>query len=261
MSSTEQGAQRSTLAAALASPSVREALVLWTVSFASIVAASLLLPSYAKVVATISFLYLPLFFARSTHLRGGTKNFWWERFWSFDYAEFGVTLRNWRVDLKLALLLFLIVAPLYLAAYVGYAEAVKWLPARWATHLSPYGGHWGFHPRLPGHLGLWAIDQMLVVAVPEELFFRGYLMARLEERWRPTRQLLGAPVGLALVVSSVLFALGHVLVIPNPQRLAVFFPALVFGWMRARTGSIAAGACYHALCNIVADVLHTSFFR
>ena len=53
---------------------------------------------------------------------------------------------------------------------------------------------------------------------------------------------------------------GHLLVIPNPQRLAVFFPALVFGWMRARTGSIAAGATFHALCNVVSDVLHTSYF-
>ena len=61
-------------------------------------------------------------------------------------------------------------------------------------------------------------------------------------------------------MSSALFALGHLLVIPNPQRLAVFFPALVFGWMRARTGSIAAGATFHALCNVVSDVLHTSYF-
>jgi membrane protease YdiL (CAAX protease family) len=59
----------------------------------------------------------------------------------------------------------------------------------------------------------------------------------------------------------VLFALGHVLVDFNPQRLAVFFPALAFGWMRARTGSLAAGAVFHALCNLLADVLHASFFR
>ena len=32
-------------------------------------------------------------------------------------------------------------------------------------------------------------------------------------------------------MSSALFALGHLVVVPSPQRLAVFFPALVFGWM------------------------------
>ena len=72
--------------------------------------------------------------------------------------------------------------------------------------------------------------------------------------------LFGAKVGWALVVSSALFAVSHVAVIPNPQRLAVFFPALLFGWMRARTGSIAAGAVFHALCNLLSDVLHTSYF-
>jgi membrane protease YdiL (CAAX protease family) len=62
------------------------------------------------------------------------------------------------------------------------------------------------------------------------------------------------------LLSSLLFAIGHLMVIPNPQRLAVIFPALVFGWMRARTGSIVPGALFHALCNLFADVLHTSYF-
>ena len=110
-------------------------------------------------------------------------------------------------------------------------------------------------------LALLALSQLVVVAIPEELFFRGYLMERLERVWPPTRRLFGAKVGWALIVSSALFAIGHVAVIPNPQRLAVFFPALLFGWMRARTGSIAAGALFHALCNILADTLHTSYFR
>ena len=68
-------------------------------------------------------------------------------------------------------------------------------------------------------------------------------------------------MGRTLLVTSALFALGHVLVDFNVQRSAVFFPALVFGWMRARTGSVAAGAAFHALCNLYSDVLHTSFFR
>jgi membrane protease YdiL (CAAX protease family) len=58
----------------------------------------------------------------------------------------------------------------------------------------------------------------------------------------------------------VLFAVSHLAVIPNPLRLAVFFPALLFGWMRARTGSIAAAAVFHALCNLTSDVMHTSYF-
>ena len=67
-------------------------------------------------------------------------------------------------------------------------------------------------------------------------------------------------MGRALVVSAALFAVGHVLVDGNPIRLAVFFPGLVFGWMRARTGSILPGLLFHAMCNLCSEVLHRSFF-
>ncbi len=71
-------------------------------------------------------------------------------------------------------------------------------------------------------LGLLAITQVVVVALPEEVFFRGYLYSRLEQRWPSTRRFLGAPVGRTLLVTSALFALGHVLVDFNVQRSAVF---------------------------------------
>jgi membrane protease YdiL (CAAX protease family) len=115
--------------------------------------------------------------------------------------------------------------------------------------------------RLPDRFLELALVQIAVIAVPEELFFRGYLWVRLEERWPARWRLFGAEIGPALLLSAVFFALGHVLVDFDPQRLAVFFPALVFGWMRARTGSIAAGVLFHALCNLFSDALHTSFLR
>ena len=46
---------------------------------------------------------------------------------------------------------------------------------------------------------------------------------------------------LAILVTSVIFALGHVATLPYAARLAVFFPSLLFGLLRARTGGI--GAC------------------
>ena len=59
----------------------------------------------------------------------------------------------------------------------------------------------------------------------------------------------------AWIVSSALFAVGHFFTEPHPERLAVFFPALVFGWLRARTGGIGAPALFHALCNVLASTL------
>ena len=86
------------------------------------------------------------------------------------------------------------------------------------------------------------------VAFAEEFFYRGYLTLRLEERWPPRMRILGAPLGRAAVLAAVLFALGHLLE-PAPWRLAVFFPALIFAWLRARTGTIVGAATCHFAFN------------
>jgi membrane protease YdiL (CAAX protease family) len=130
--------------------------------------------------------------------------------------------------------------------------------------LSPICARWtgiaGAHVHLPEGFLLLALSQIIVVAIPEEVFFRGYLLSRFEERWPSRLRLWGARVGRPLMLSSALFALGHFLVDFQPARLAVFFPALAFGWMRSRSGSIAAGATFHALCNLLSEMLHESFF-
>lgn len=97
--------------------------------------------------------------------------------------------------------------------------------------------------------------QLLVVALPEEAFFRGYLQTRLDAAWGKRFRFLGAEMGLGWLVSAIIFAVGHFLTTPVPARFAVFFPALLFGWLRARTGGIGAGVLFHALCNIFSATL------
>jgi membrane protease YdiL (CAAX protease family) len=41
--------------------------------------------------------------------------------------------------------------------------------------------------------------------------------------------------------------------------LSVFFPSLLFGWLRARTGGIGASVFFHALCNLFAAYLARSY--
>ncbi|MBI4950429.1 MAG: CPBP family intramembrane metalloprotease [Myxococcales bacterium] len=100
-----------------------------------------------------------------------------------------------------------------------------------------------------------AAGQLLVVALPEEAFFRGFLQTALDRAWRPRVRILGAELGLGYLLSAAIFAAGHFFTLPSPARLAVFFPALAFGWLRARTGGIGAGFVYHALCNLFASAL------
>jgi membrane protease YdiL (CAAX protease family) len=104
-----------------------------------------------------------------------------------------------------------------------------------------------------------ALGQFLVIALPEEAFYRGYLQTSLDEAWPPRFRFLGAEIGSGALVTSVIFALGHVATEVHPNRLAVFFPSLLFGWLRARRGGIGSAAAFHALCNLFAAYLARSW--
>jgi membrane protease YdiL (CAAX protease family) len=217
----------------------------WTVSFLAIVLASAIAPGWAKLVATVSFLYLPQ---------------WGMRRRNEDYRDLGITLRNWRQDAKLAAIVFFIVAPLFVLAYAAFAHLLPLLPKHWAMLLSPHLSvpHLAF--RLPKDFALWVVDQLLVVALPEEFFYRGYVQSRLKEAWPPGgKTFLGIAWGRAFFATAALFALGH-LAIFQAWRLAVFFPALLFGWLRERTGTVMGAALLHAGFNLMQLVLEASFY-
>ncbi len=116
-----------------------------------------------------------------------------------------------------------------------------------------------FHLRLPPTLADDIPGQLLVIALPEEAFFRGFLQTALDQVWPPRWRLWGATVGPSLLVTSAIFAVGHVFTEPHPGRLAVFFPSLLFGWMRARTGGIGASVLFHAACNLFVSFLAHGF--
>jgi membrane protease YdiL (CAAX protease family) len=145
------------------------------------------------------------------------------------------------------------------------AVAVGWALLVAAVTFPPFVVGWRavWHPPLPFELGRVGAQsvvtefaaQLLLVALPEEAFFRGYLQTQLTDALPPRGQILGAPFGWAVLLTSAVFALGHVATVPEAGRLAVFVPSLLFGWLRARTGGIGAGCIYHALCNTISDTL------
>ncbi len=108
----------------------------------------------------------------------------------------------------------------------------------------------------PADYGDQVLGQLLVIALPEEAFFRGFLQSALDGRWaRYRKRVLGAELGLGWLLAAAIFAVGHLLTIPHPSRLGVFFPALVFGWLRARTGGIGASVLFHLMCNLYSTML------
>jgi membrane protease YdiL (CAAX protease family) len=102
---------------------------------------------------------------------------------------------------------------------------------------------------------------LFAVALPEELFHRGYLMGALERRWPARWKLFGVPFGWAAIFSSGLFAAGHLVSLHQTSRLATFFPALIFAWLWRRSGSIWAPTLYHLGCNLFMDLLLALTFQ
>ena len=87
---------------------------------------------------------------------------------------------------------------------------------------------------------------LLLTALPEEWFFRGYFMQRL--------QLLVKKVIYykltANVLTSLFFALLHV---PNQGwfGLTIFFPSMFFGWLYQKYNDLILVICIHALFNLI----------
>jgi len=150
------------------------------------------------------------------------------------------------------------------AASLAAARAVAWAVALAVIVFVPFYVGWRvwWKPAGPFTLGLTpvqaaneAFGQVILIALPEEAFYRGYLQTRIDDALPARVRVLGAELGPGILVASVVFALGHFATIRDPARLAVFFPSLAFGWLRRRTGGIGASVVFHALCNLFSETL------
>jgi membrane protease YdiL (CAAX protease family) len=110
---------------------------------------------------------------------------------------------------------------------------------------------------LPDHdLLAYTLTQILVVGLPEEALFRGYLQGRLSDAMPGRMRWLRVDLSVyAWLLQAALFAVLHFVVDYHPARLAVFFPALLFGWLTALRGGIGAAILVHAACNLLSDLL------
>jgi hypothetical protein len=187
-----------------------------------------------------------------------------------EWTDYGVPFhgladrRTWRAfgrGALVALLVAAIVFPAFAAGFWAYAELLPHLPAGLARVVAPYAGAPRFALRLPDGLPLLVVVQLLVVALPEEMFYRGFVQTAWA-RSEPGRgvTILGARLGAGFLWTQLLFAAGH-LVVLEPWRMGTLLPGLLFGWLRERTGSIAAPVALHALSNLFIATLEASFYR
>jgi membrane protease YdiL (CAAX protease family) len=92
------------------------------------------------------------------------------------------------------------------------------------------------------------IQHLLLVSVPEEVFFRGYLQEEMGNNLK------------AILMVSLLFAIGHLAVrcmgfgcsgAGYVENLLTFFPSLVMGYMYLISGTLWANIIFHFLANVV----------
>ncbi|NOZ85451.1 MAG: CPBP family intramembrane metalloprotease [Deltaproteobacteria bacterium] len=215
-------------------PSIREALgaYLLVIIFLAVLTRLAFIPFIKDNMggfAIIPFVYMPILLLRRKHE---------------DLADYGISWKDTGHNIAIGLLVSLAVFPLFWAGYHVYA---MWI----------CNSHFSF--RLPDDFWLKLVGNLLVVALPEEFFFRGYMQTITDRKWPKGIRILGGRIGKSALFVSIAFAALHLATDMQIFRLGVFFPSLVFCWLRSRTGSIIPGIVFHGLSNVFMNTLEASY--
>lgn len=185
-----------------------------------------LIGKYYVLIFALLFLYVPVIIIRK---RGRDVDFV-DRRW----AEY---VRSFSVFLICSAIIF----PLFFIAAHGWERIV--LNASGPVFV-----------RIP-NLGRELAYQFIMVSLPEEFFFRGYVQTTLNQVLQKKWRLFGADLGWAWIVTAVMFAVVHSVVTLRWWHFAIFFPALVMGYLRERTGSITASILFHGTSNLAMTLI------
>lgn len=99
------------------------------------------------------------------------------------------------------------------------------------------------------------VGNLAFAALPEEIFFRGYVQSRLTGAATTVRRIGFLPITRPIVETAAIFAVTHAVFLANPfslqglERLTTFFPGLLFGALRHDADDVMTPAIFHALCN------------
>lgn len=159
-------------------------------------------------------------------LAAGVALLYWPYVWCWyrkeNEEDYGL---RWDYD-KRAILQTLLVSAIILALLT---PAALWWP-------------WDELPHRRGALVVFKmLGSGLAAAIIEETFFRGWVQPMF-------RKVM--PAAAAIVLTNCIFAPIHLIAIPNPISLTVFFPGLVMGTLREKYGNVLPGMIFHFIGNI-----------
>lgn len=185
---------------------------------------------YLSVLVAIQLLYLPIAIL-------------WKLRREIDFLD-----RSAKMFLK-SILIFLVAAAIVFPLFFMVAHL-------WQIHVIGFKGfHLASYPSMDVIL-----YQLLIVALPEEFYFRGYVQSAMTRVFPARWQFLVARLGWGWIITAAIFAVAHTFIIYRWWHFAIFFPALVFGYLREKTGSITAPILFHAASNILMNWFSRSYF-
>ncbi len=175
--------------------------------------------------------------------------FWHERSGEESGAEIVLSGRDL---LRGALVSLGLILPVFAGAYLWYCTLGGLV-------FSPSFSHF-VHPEMP--LGERVVTELLLVALPEEFFYRGYLLTTMRDalsrKFQNDRCVIwGLQKSdlVALVITSLCFGIAHTLG-GEPGRIVTFFPAIMFGLLRLKSDGIVGCILLHAWCNLMMLFMH-----
>ncbi|MBI2082826.1 MAG: CPBP family intramembrane metalloprotease [Deltaproteobacteria bacterium] len=157
------------------------------------------------------------------------------RFRRLSLHFFESNLRHLTASLKIFFFTSLLIFPLFLIGNHLY-QTVIW-------------GH-SFNPSLPERLSSLLLLQVALIALPEEVFFRGWLQPLIRKHLPPFK---------TIALTSFIFAFSHSVIAMQWWHFAIFFPGCVFGWLKEKTGTVTASVLFHTVSNLLVAWISSAY--
>ncbi|MBS0626102.1 MAG: CPBP family intramembrane metalloprotease [Verrucomicrobia bacterium] len=119
--------------------------------------------------------------------------------------------------------------------------------------LAIAAGSVSLQAKLPTYPGLRYLVNLVLVTIPEEAFYRGFIQRDLCS-FLPNSK---GGKAAALIITSLIFTMGHLYWSPTWAILGfVFLASLLYGWIYMATGKIESSI----LCHFLLNFIHMTFF-
>jgi len=191
------------------------------------------LKTLLPLLAAIMFLYIPTVYS----IKKGDKKI----------VEI-IKIKNLKDNLILCIYISLLIFPFYTFGFYLFHSVI--LGKKFLLH---------FPLDSAGNFVAAVLFHIFVAALPEETFYRGFIQELFNRDFGKKWKIFGIAFGPSIFLTSILFALGHYIIVPHPFRLAVFFPSLLFGLLKERYENITLPFLFHAVANIYSGVLESMF--